>query len=479
MIVRNRNHDQQGSALLVSLMAVLVLTALAAGLAGYSGAVQKENRVEQDSTRAMYVAEAGLSMGINAVRTGAIAVTDDSLVVGSQGAPIEFSGGGYWYSVVNNHDDTMTVVASATVAGETISLEAVVEEFGEGVYQSALFAGNSSSDATYDMKFGGTGTQADRINGNIYSGGNVRIAGAAVINGQIRANGSITGGTGETNKTQPIPDITAMNYATTAHYNVNSLFASATYVNHTGLGGRAYQVPESNPAHIFRKNPNDRTTNTSATAKDDYFLEDPYEAVNTSSTVSPSNGTRITLAGHDGNPGSNASHKIYYIDGNLWVHNSKLFNFTLYNSGSDPVQLTIVVKGNIYISDNIMYQNASTGGLALIAMKDTAHTDSGNIYFGDPSFGTLERMDAFMYAENNFLDNNLSASGSAKVTVNGNMTAGNQVRINRDYGTQHSKLTVNFDGRLSDGTITLPGLPTAAPQAQGWNVVSWREVAAP
>ncbi len=77
MIVRNRN--QKGSALLVSLMAVLVLTALAAGLAGYSGAVQKENRVEKDSTRAMYVAEAGLSMGINAVRTGAIADTDDQL----------------------------------------------------------------------------------------------------------------------------------------------------------------------------------------------------------------------------------------------------------------------------------------------------------------------------------------------------------------------------------------------------------------
>lgn len=477
MIVRNRN--QKGSALLVSLMAVLVLTALAAGLAGYSGAVQKENRVEKDSTRAMYVAEAGLSMGINAVRTGAIADTDDQLDIGSQDTPVGFSGGGYWYSVFNNHDDTMTVVASGMVAGEVVSLEAVVEQFGEGVYDSALFAGNSSNDALYDMKFGGTGTQADRVNGNIYSGGNVKITGAALINGQIRAHGSITGGSGDTNKSQPIPDIAAMNYSTTAHYNVKNLFASATLVNHTGLGGRAYQVPESNPAHIFRKNPNDRTANTSATPKDDYFLEDPYESVNTSSTVAPANGTRITLAGHDSNPGSNASHKVYYIDGNLWVHNNNIFNFTLYNSGSDPVQLTIVVKGNIYISDNIMYQNASTGGLALIAMKDSSYTDSGNIYFGDPSFGTLERMDAFMYAENNFLDNNLSATGSAKVTVNGNMTAGNQVRINRDYGTQHSKLTVNYDGRLTSGTIALPGLPTAAASAQGWNVVAWRVVATP
>jgi hypothetical protein len=53
----------------------------------------------------------------------------------------------------------------------------------------------------------------------------------------------------------------------------------------------------------------------------------------------------------------------------------------------------------------------------VIAIKDLGVRDSGNIYFGDPSFGTLERMDAFMYAENNFLDTNLSATGSARVTV--------------------------------------------------------------
>jgi hypothetical protein len=328
------------------------------------------------------------------------------------------------------------------------------------------------------MKFGGTGTQADKITGNIYSGGNVLINGTAMINGSIRANGTITGGTGTTGQTLPIPDIAGMNYATNHDYNVKNLFAStsAQYKAHSGLGGKAWQLPESSPAHIFRKNPDDRASNINATAKDDYFLEDPYETVNTSNVVAPANGTHITLSGHDSNPGSNGSHKVYYIDGNLWIHNNNIYSFTLFNSGSDPAQVTFVVKGNIYISDNILYQANSQHGLAMIAIKDSKYTDSGNIYFGDPSFGTLERMDAFMYAENNFLDNNLSASGSAKVTVNGNMTAGNQVKINRDWGTQHSKLTVNFDDRITTGTIVLPGLPNSAGAGPSWTVRSWREV---
>ena len=142
------------------------------------------------------------------------------------------------------------------------------------------------------------------------------------------------------------------------------------------------------------------------------------------------------------------------------------------------MRVTLVVRGNIYISDNIMYQGNRQDGLALVAMKDPSVTDSGNIYFGDPSFGTLERMDAFMYAENNFQDNNLSATGSAKVTVNGNMTAGNQVRINRDFGDQHSKLTVNFDERLGSGSLSLPGLPKQRGGDLSWSVRGWREVSA-
>ena len=151
----------------------------------------------------------------------------------------------------------------------------------------------------------------------------------------------------------------------------------------------------------------------------------------------------------------------------------------MFNSKAEAAAATFVVKGNIYFSDNIFYNNTEKDGIAFIAMKDSKVKDSGNIYFGDPTFGTLEHMDAFMYAENNFYDNNLSASGSATVTVNGNMTAGNQVLINRDYGTQHSKLTVNFDDRLLTGDLRLPGLPTATGGDALWVMRSWREVPVP
>ncbi len=113
-------------------------------------------------------------------------------------------------------------------------------------------------------------------------------------------------------------------------------------------------------------------------------------------------------------------------------------------------------------------------------MKDSGVADSGNIYFGDPVFGTLEQMHAFMYAENNFIDKNLSATGSAKVTVFGNMTAGNKVDILRDFGSQHSKLTVNYDGRISMGDLDMPGIPTADDAGGGaWTFKAVRRIAHP
>jgi hypothetical protein len=463
----------RGATLLLALIAVLVLSGLAGSMVMFSGAVQHESEATSQSTRALYVAEAGLSRGIASVKAGAPASD------GAPDAPVDFAGGGYWYTVVPSDDGlTTTVTSYARVGTEARATEAILVKDGEGAFTSALFAGNSSGDPLYDMKFGGKGVQADSITGNVYSGGNIVITGDAKLNGTVRAGGNISGlpSGGETGASLPIPDIAGMDYANHNDYDVKSLFAGATKKSNSGLGGTAWQVPESNPAHIFRKNPSDRTANTSTTVKDDYFLEDPYESVNTSSTVDPAHATHITLSGQDNNPGSNGSHKVYYIDGNLWIHNLNIYSFVLYNSGADQVEVTFVVKGNIYISDNILYQGVRPDGLAMIAVKDSGVTDSGNIYFGDPTFGTLERMDSFMYAENNFIDSNLSATGSARVTVNGNMTAGNEVKINRDYGTQHSKLTVNYDDRLQTGTVTLPGLPSQVGGPTAWSVVSWREV---
>jgi hypothetical protein len=462
---------QRGGALMVAIVATIVLAGLASAMLGIAGAFKQEHVASTESTKALYIAEAGLSAGIATVTAGAPAD------IGTQLLPRNFSGGNFWCRVVDNGDDTMTVTSFGSRDTQARTLEAVMRKNEEGVFANAVFAGNSSGDPLYDLKFGGLGIQADDIGGNVYSGGNGLIEGDATVSGTLQATGVIAGGSGKEGKKQSIPDLVGMNYATSCDFNVQDLFAGASLTASASCGGTAWQMPEASPAHIFRKNPSDRATDTAKTSKDDYFLEDPYEPMNTSTVLDWKNAAPITLSGVGSEPGPSSTGKIFYIDGNLWVHNRSAFSFALVSDDGTPIRATIVVKGNIYISDNIFYQDNDRDGLALIALKDLSEPDSGNIYFGDPTFGTLEHMSAFMYAENNFMDTNLSATGSATVTVNGNMTAGNQVKINRDFGAAHSKLTVNFDDRLSSGDMALPGLPKASGAGASWVLASWREIA--
>jgi hypothetical protein len=64
------------------------------------------------------------------------------------------------------------------------------------------------------------------------------------------------------------------------------------------------------------------------------------------------------------------------------------------------------------------------------------------------------------------------------------MTAGNHVAIERDFvkpdGTVvHSKLTVDFDSRISSGSLSLPGIPLTREGLEGYDIVYWREVELP
>jgi hypothetical protein len=476
MICRQQRQaeDQRGSAAVVALVAVTVLVGLSGVVlmtASQSGA---EQRNVADLHQASAVAQAGMTRALQRIEAG------DTEDLGSEDAPIDFGGGSYWVDVqVDEDSGSCLVVARGTARGDVEVLEAMLTGGGEDVYDHALFAGNSGGDPTYQLTLGGSGSQADLVNGDVYSGGGVTVSGTASVTGEIHADGTITGASGVEGISQPIPDIAAMDYANTADFMVSDLFAGATYQTNS-LGGKAWQMPESSPAHIFRKDPNDRLTDINSTSKSDYFLEDPYEPVQADSGSTGANACPITLSGVAGEPGTSGNHKVYYIDGNLWIHNKKTMSFKINQSDASGIQVTFVVKGNIYFSDNVFYKNTQTDGLAFIAMKDEAVTDSGNIYFGDPSFGTLEQMHAFMYAENNFVDKNLSATGSAVVTVYGNMTAGNKVDIQRDYDGQHSKLTINYDGRVAGGDLLMPGLPTVDATGSGaWTFQAMRRGAKP
>ena len=59
------------------------------------------------------------------------------------------------------------------------------------------------------------------------------------------------------------------------------------------------------------------------------------------------------------------------------------------------------------------------------------------------------------------------------------MTAGNQVRINRDFGPAALEADRDFDPRIWDGSLDMPSLPMANAADPEFEVVSWREVALP
>jgi hypothetical protein len=59
------------------------------------------------------------------------------------------------------------------------------------------------------------------------------------------------------------------------------------------------------------------------------------------------------------------------------------------------------------------------------------------------------------------VDNNLNTADQQFISVFGNMTAGNQVALNRQVGggRYRTRLDVTLDERVRDGEIIVPGLP--------------------
>lgn len=479
--------QQAGIALISTVLVVAILAGMTSAFLAIGVSGNREVMGVRDDARALYLAEAGIQealtdirMKVEANQGGKANYPNLNLTAGiaTKGTPKTLKSGSYWASVTDQGDDIYTLEATGTSGSGTRALRVAVRIGSSGAFDNALFAGNISNDPNYTMKLGGSGSQADVIIGDIYSGGALSVSGDASFSGTTSVNSWISGAAGTTGITQDIPDVFAMGYETNHDIDVASEFTggSQTYL-YDAAGGKAWQLPEDNPAHIFRKNPSDRSSLTSATVKDDFFLEDPYEPVNRDSNQDGSDPYPITLTGTAGDPGVDSSNYVFSVDGNFWVNNSPTFSFRFNHEADEAVRVTFVVKGNVYFSDNLFYQDQDTDAIAFIAINDPDVADSGNIYFGDRNGGTLSYMSAFMYAENDFVDYNLSASGSKQVEVFGAMSAGNHVNIERDYAGHHSRLTVDFDDRLKNGLIELPGMPKQISSSTGVSVIGWSEEA--
>lgn len=138
----------------------------------------------------------------------------------------------------------------------------------------------------------------------------------------------------------------------------------------------------------------------------------------------------------------------------------------------------------LHADGSVTQTNASTPSSFYKGPKE----GTGNVYYGDPNTGPLGLVNSYIYAQNNFDDYALNTiSGEVKpqpFVLNGNMSAGNEIRINRDFletdGTPfHAKMTVRYDPRLQSGAVSLPNLPNqvTGTTAGGVSILSWRELA--
>lgn len=427
-------------------------------------------KVEHGSARArvmqMQLAESALDAAMFALESGGTGN------LGSPTTPVRLGGGEFWTESSDNGDGTWYVLAIGRYEGRVRALQGVLRE-SQPVFHHALYAGNSSEDPDYQVGFGGTGTKGDDIDGDVYSGGSILVEGDAEISGAARATDEIVGASGETNVVQPGFDFSEVALSGPDIVDVNAQFVSWGAPVAHAAGGTAMQVPATSPAHIFRLNPDDRTTETGGTVKDDYFLEDPYEPV----SVDPdNNGSQPYLLSVDN--GSGITRRTYFIDGNLWVHNQASYSFELMSAPTTGTQVTFIVKGSIHLSDSLRLGDLDLDGIGFIALKDPNVADSGNIYIGDPMTGVFKEMQAYLYAENDLFDVNTDATGAKSVRITGSMAAGNHVVIDRDYGgdgSKHSKLHLEGDDRLQNGSLSLPFLDQEGIQKKSWMLQMWLE----
>jgi len=213
------------------------------------------------------------------------------------------------------------------------------------------------------------------------------------------------------------PDLRDMNYAANHTHDVAQIFEDE--------GISSGNLPPTHELYdVVKKNDSERSPHCDSTPVDDYFFRPARIREVGNSYTAP---TPLDL-GED---------RIYYVDGDVWFDSSPTYGFTV--SG----KVLIVATGNIHIGDNIKYAD-NESLLALVALgsydEDGNLTYGGNVYFGDPRFGTTYTVDAFMFAGNDFLYNVGSADSPGDYqrpdtgfNIFGNWVAVNEVSVIRDW----------------------------------------------
>ncbi|MEQ1894092.1 MAG: hypothetical protein ABL998_16245, partial [Planctomycetota bacterium] len=164
-----------GNATVIAVLMMLVIGSLVGLVLTVTQRHSAEANAVVDKERAFFVAEAGANEALARFATG------NQADVGGPKAKLELSGGEYWVDIVDNADDTFTLTTFARAGLQEKAIEVVVEQEQQGVYNNGIFAGNSSNDPSYVLPLSGLKTQADKVTGDIYSGGSVTVSGDATV----------------------------------------------------------------------------------------------------------------------------------------------------------------------------------------------------------------------------------------------------------------------------------------------------------
>jgi hypothetical protein len=499
-----------GLALLLVLVIILILILLGFAVLTQSDQESILGRIDSDKNKAFYLAEAGLAK---------MAERLQNPITGELSEVIEGTLEGGSYRVEIDTNVSPCYVTSTGISRNIQKRVRVRASFLAPPFENAVCSMNQSATA-YNFQLRGTGNPTstgsgeksgkDKINGNLFINGNAYLYEQSLVGpapapntwnlaGDLDATGTISVAAtasvaGSQNSSADLPSefsLIDMDYANNNSYDVSQEFSGIS-------SGR---LPVGDPLrNVFIKNPSDRNAECASTTSNDYFFEPSSGFIEGSWNTAPT-------------PLHAGDNLIYYIDGDLWVH-SKNDTFGFNMDG----KVTIVVTGNIHICDNLKYADPNSNALGLIALGKYDGTGNlisgGNIYFGDPAYGTMYMCSAMMFAANNFLYNTASTGSSlvepkSGFIVNGCFAAQNQVSINRDWytsgmtarpavynpstgkwvdaltgtaltalqkaGMRHYQMIVNYDSKVRNAETQPPGLPKGGTKIFA-GFLNWEEI---
>ena len=455
-------RKEKGAILVAVIIVALIFTII--GLAVLTLAEQEAilGRIEADKTRAFYLAEAGLAKLSETLQKPVTLSNIDGTIEGSmeQGD----------FSVVLDTNSSPCYAISTGISGMVQKKIRVQATFLGSPFENAIYAMNSAG-GFWAFQLRGTGNPKssggketggkDKVNGNIFVDGDAFLYEESSVNqapppnkwnlhGDVGATGNINvlgsaSISGEKNPNAEEPeliDVRAMDYANNNTHNVAQIFKDV----------KSGYLPSGNPLrNVFVKNPSDRTAECGTTTGDDFFFE-------------PSTGFVLGKEKEGKTPLNAGTDRVYYVDGDVWVHSKATYGFKM------DGKVTIVATGNIHICDNIEYANKdSLLGLVAVGKYNSSgqRVSGGDIFFGDPRYGTMYTIAGLMFAANDFLFNSDTVTREAAepttgFTINGSYAAMGRVTVERDWYTKGSGPTAaerpaHYDSAVGQWKDSLTG----------------------